>query len=438
MQLAPARPYNLSMIDRKRILLGVTGGIAAYKSPDLVRRLIEGGADVQVVMTAAAQQFVAPLTFQAVSGRPVRTDLWDPAAEAAMGHIELARWAELVLIAPASAGFLAHLAHGHADDLLSTLCLATAAPIAVAPAMNRLMWSNPATQDNVATLKARGTVVLGPDHGDQACGETGPGRMLEPLALAEHVMLLAQKSRLLEGKKVLVTAGPTRERIDPVRFISNRSSGKMGFATAQAAHAAGAQVTLISGPVSLDTPPGVRRIDVETAEQMYEAVHRELPGVDIFISAAAVADYRPPKPPPNKIKKTGAALELALERAPDILASVTACAQRPPFVVGFAAETERVEEHARGKLVAKHLDMIAANEVGDKLAFETEDNALLVLWPGGSRTIERAQKSVIARQLVETIAERYRHHQEQSAVRNGQPPAHAPDPAPQERERARG
>ena len=391
----------------QRILLGVTGGIAAYKSPDLVRRLTERGAEVQVVMTAAAQKFVSPLTFQAVSGRPTRTDLWDDMAEAAMGHIELARWAQLVLVAPASANFIARLAQGFADDLLSTLCLATDSPVAVAPAMNHLMWANSATQANVATLRARGITIYGPGEGDQACGEFGPGRMLEPLDLAERAIALISMPRVLEGLHVVITAGPTRERIDPVRFISNRSSGKMGFAVAQAAYFAGARVTLISGPVSIDTPPGVQRIDVESAEQMYAAAHRELPSTDIFISAAAVADYRPPAPLAQKLKKTGDSLQLDLVKAPDIVASVAASPRRP-FVVGFAAETERVEQHAREKLVKKSLDMIAANEVGEGLAFDCDENALLVLWPGGSQKLERASKLQVARGLIELIAERYR------------------------------
>ena len=389
-----------------RILLGVTGGIAAYKSPDIVRRLAERGAQVQVVMTAAAQKFVSPLTFQAVSGRATRTDLWDDMAEAAMGHIELARWAQLILIAPASANFIARLAHGLADDLLSTLCLATDSPIVIAPAMNRLMWANAATQANLETLRSRGVGIFGPGEGDQACGEIGPGRMLEPLDLADRAMALVAAPHVLEGLHVVITAGPTRERIDPVRFISNRSSGKMGFAVAQAAYCAGARVTLISGPVSIDTPPGVKRIDVESAEQMYAAVHRELPSTDVFISAAAVADYRPPAPLAQKLKKTGDSLRLDLVKAPDIIASVAASPRRP-FVVGFAAETERVEQHAREKLVKKSLDMIAANEVGDGLAFDCEDNALLVLWPGGSRTLDRASKVQVARGLIELIAERY-------------------------------
>jgi len=395
-------------IARKRILLGVTGGIAAYKSPDLVRRLAERGAEVQVAMTAAAQQFVTPVTFQAVSGRAVRTDLWDAAAEAAMGHIELARWAELILVAPASADFIARLAHGHADDLLTTLCLATDAPIAIAPAMNRLMWSNPATQANVAILRSRGVRVFGPGEGDQACGETGPGRMLEPLALAELALGLFQESDELAGVHVLITAGPTRELIDPVRFISNRSSGKMGFAVAQAARRAGATVTLVTGPVTLDAPPGVERVDVETAQQMLEAVLARVDQAHIFISAAAVADYRPPQIMTQKLKKSGETLHLDLVRAPDVLATVAARPRRP-FVVGFAAETEKVEQHAREKLTRKNLDMIAANLVGEGLAFDCDDNALLVLWPGGgSHTLERASKTQVARGLIRLVADHYR------------------------------
>src|SRR5512146_2634763 len=356
----------------KRILLGVTGGIAAYKSADLVRRLRERGAEVQVVMTAAAREFVTPLTFQALSGRPVRMELWDAAAEAAMGHIELARWAELVLVAPASADFLARLAAGRADDLLATLCLATEAPIAVAPAMNRLMWANSTTAANVATLRHRGVQVLGPAEGEQACGEVGEGRMLEPLDIADRIDMLLPRSGPLQGRRVLITAGPTRERIDPVRFISNRSSGKMGFAVAQAAREAGAEVVLVCGPVSLPTPPGVRRVDVESAADMLAGVLREVEGCDIFISTAAIADYRPAQPASQKIKKTSDTLDLSMERTVDVIATVAARPHRP-FVVGFAAETEAVEQHARAKLLKKNLDMIAANEVGHDKAFDCEE-----------------------------------------------------------------
>jgi phosphopantothenoylcysteine decarboxylase / phosphopantothenate---cysteine ligase len=387
----------------KRILLGVTGGIAAYKSPDLVRRLRERGAEVQVVMTAAAREFVTATTFQAVSGRPVRTELWDAAGEAAMGHIELARWAELVLVAPASADFLARLATGQADDLLATLCLATQAPIAVAPAMNHLMWENPATRANIATLTARGVHVLGPAAGEQACGEVGEGRMLEPPDLAERLGALLRPDGALCGRRVLITAGPTRECIDPVRFISNRSSGKMGFATAQAAREAGAEVVLVAGPVSLATPAGVRRIDVESAADMLAAVLRELPQTDVFISTAAVADYRPACAAHQKIKKTTETLELTMQRTVDVLAAVAAGAERP-FVVGFAAETESVEQNARAKLLKKNLDMIAANEVGHDKAFDSEDNQLVVLSRNARHELGRAGKLTLARGLVALIA----------------------------------
>jgi phosphopantothenoylcysteine decarboxylase/phosphopantothenate--cysteine ligase len=389
----------------KRILLGVTGGIAAYKSPDLVRRLRERGAEVQVVMTRSAGEFITPLTFQAVSGKPVRTDIWDSAAEAAMGHIELARWADIVLVAPATADFLARLASGHADDLLTTLCLATEAPIAVAPAMNRVMWANPATQANVTTLTQRRVNIMGPAAGDQACGEVGEGRMLEPLELVARVDALLVPTGPLSGKRVLITAGPTRERIDPVRFISNRSSGKMGFAVAQAARNAGAEVVLVSGPVSLPTPPGVRRLDCESAMDMLGIVTREVAKADVFISTAAVADYKPAKPAGQKIKKASDRMDLEMERTTDILAAVAAGADRPPLVVGFAAETENVEQNARGKLMKKNLDMIAANEVGDAKAFECEDNHLIVLSRTSRHDLGKDSKAVLAQKLVELIAQ---------------------------------
>jgi phosphopantothenoylcysteine decarboxylase / phosphopantothenate---cysteine ligase len=399
----------------KRILLGVTGGIAAYKSAELVRRLLERGAEVQVAMTAAATQFVTPLTFQALSGRPVRTELWDSAAEAAMGHIELARWAELVLVAPASADFLSRLAAGGADDLLASLCLATESPIAVAPAMNRLMWSNAATRANVALLQERGVRVLGPAEGDQACGEVGPGRMLEPDELADLVESLLVPRGPLVGRRVLITAGPTRERIDPVRFVSNRSSGRMGFAVAEAARAAGAQVVVICGPVSVPSPAGVRRIDVESAADMLAAVLEEVPDSDIFISTAAVADYRPARPPDHKIKKSTEKLAVEMERTVDIVATVAARPARP-FVVGFAAETESVEQNARAKMLKKNLDMIAANEVGHDKAFDCVENELVVLWRGGRRELGRAPKEVLARQLVALIAEVLVGQQNESAA----------------------
>jgi phosphopantothenoylcysteine decarboxylase/phosphopantothenate--cysteine ligase len=390
---------------KTRILLGVTGGIAAYKSPDLVRRLIERGADVQVVMTAAAQKFITPMSFQAVSGRPTRSDLWDGAAEAAMGHIELARWAQMVLIAPASADFIARLAGGRADDLLSTLCLATEAPIVLAPAMNRIMWANKATQANVDTIVARGIRILGPAAGNQACGEVGAGRMWEPIQLAESVLSPPVNDGLLAGLNVLITAGPTRERLDPVRYLTNRSSGKMGFAVAAAAREAGAHVTLVSGPVQLPTPTGVTRINVESARDMYAAVHRHVGEADVFIAAAAVADFQPVTIAKQKIKKQGVSVKLDLEPAPDIVRSVADMAKRP-FVVGFAAETNDVEENARSKLKRKKLDMIAANQVGDGMAFDCDDNALTVLWPGGKTEVTRGPKLDVARALVALIAER--------------------------------
>ena len=390
---------------KKRILLGVSGGIAAYKSPDLVRRLIERGAEVQVVMTASAQKFVSAMSFQAVSGRPARSDLWDSAAEAAMGHIELARWAEMVLVAPASADFLARLAAGRADDLLATLCLATEAPIVVAPAMNRIMWANAATQANIGTLQARGIRVLGPDSGNQACGEVGPGRMWEPTKLADAVLAPPPNVGLLAGMNVLITAGPTRERLDPVRYLTNRSSGKMGFAVAAAAREAGAHVTLVAGPVNLATPAGVTRLDVKSAREMHAAVHRHVTKADVFIAAAAVADYQPVTISKHKIKKQGVGVQLDLEPTQDIIKSVAELSRRP-FVVGFAAETSDVEAHALDKLKRKKLDMIAANQVGDGLAFDCEDNALTVLWPGGKVEIPKGPKLTVARELMTLIAQR--------------------------------
>lgn len=392
-----------------RVLLGITGGIAAYKSAELVRRLVERGCEVQVVMTRGAREFIAPLTLQAVSGRRVRDDLFDPAAEAAMGHIELARWADVVVIAPATANFLAELAAGLAGDLLCTLCLATTAPLVVAPAMNQAMWANPATQANRERLEARGVRFLGPGVGDQACGETGSGRMLEPNEIADALMEEPGRLRVrpLAGLKVLVTAGPTREPIDPVRYITNRSSGKMGFAVAVAAREAGADVVLVSGPVSLPTPAGLRRVDVETAEELYARVHAEIEGTHIFIGCAAVADYRPQSAAGQKIKRTAAEMELALVRSPDTLASVAALPQAP-FTVGFAAETQDLARNARDKLERKHVDMIAANQVGSDRGFDRETNALTVYWPGGELVLCEGPKAMLARQLVTLIAERYR------------------------------
>ncbi len=398
-------------IDRlagRRVLLGVGGGIAAYKAAELVRLLRGEGADVQVVMTAAAREFVAPLTFQALSGRSVRDALFDPAHEAAMGHIELARWAELVLVCPASANRIARLAHGLADDLLSTVCLATTAPVAVAPAMNQAMWLHPATQANVTQVAARGTHVWGPAEGAQACGDVGPGRLLEPADLLRRVVDLLSGGALA-GIRVLLTAGPTREPIDPVRFVGNRSSGKMGFALATALRGAGADVTLVTGPVALATPAGVRRVDVETAAEMAAAVSEHVAACEIFVGCAAVADYRPAEPLPAKLKKTADRLTLDLVRNPDILATVAALPARP-FTVGFAAETERLEEQAETKRRAKGADIIAANLVGGGAGFEADDNRLLVLWEGGSSDLGRGTKTQLAVALARLIAERFHAH----------------------------
>ena len=389
----------------RRILLGVTGGIAAYKAADLVRRLAEQGAQVQVVMTAGAKEFVTPLTFQAVSGREVRSELFDAAHEAAMGHIELARWADMILVAPASTNFLAKLAQGIADDLLTTLCAASDRPIAVAPAMNRLMWANAATQGNVGALRQRGVHILGPGSGSQACGETGDGRMLEPLQIRDAVIDLLS-SGPLSGVHAVVTAGPTREPIDPVRFITNRSSGKIGYAVAQALVQLGASVTLISGPTALPTPPGVQRIDIETADEMLKAALEAAAQAQIFVAAAAVADYRPAQVADEKIKKKDESLSLALARTEDVLATVR---KRFPalFVAGFAAETEKLEEHALAKLKNKGLDLIAANYVGRGRAFDQDDNELQVYWNGGTQTLARALKPELARALALLIQQRY-------------------------------
>ena len=387
-----------------RVLLGVSGGIAAYKAAELVRRLRDAGAQVRVVLTANAERFVTALTFQALSGNPVRSSLWDEAAEGAMGHIELARWADQVLIAPASADLLARLAQGRADDLLSTLCLATAAPLAVAPAMNQQMWAHAATQANLAILRSRGVQVFGPAAGSQACGDVGSGRLLEPPELVAALAAVRAPGELA-GQRWLVSAGPTYEDIDPVRFVGNRSSGRMGFAVAAAAHAAGAQVTLVAGPVALPTPHGVTRIDVRSARQMREAVLAAVADSEVFVSAAAVGDFRPAAVAPHKLKKADgdSGLELSLVQNPDILAEVAARSPRP-FVVGFAAETEQVEAHARAKLERKRLDLIAANEVGHELGFERDDNALLLLWPGGREALARTDKGALAQALVARIA----------------------------------
>jgi phosphopantothenoylcysteine decarboxylase/phosphopantothenate--cysteine ligase len=389
-----------------RILLGVTGGIAAYKAAELARQFIKAGAQVQVVMTESAGRFITAQTFQALTGRTVRSSLWDEQAEAAMGHIELARWADAIVIAPASANFLARLAQGMADDLLSTLCLATDRPLYAAPAMNRLMWANPATQANLSLLRSRRLRVIGPGSGDQACGEVGEGRMTEPQDIAAVVLQGFRRGGPLAGLRAVVTAGPTREPIDPVRFITNRSSGKQGYAVAEALLHLGADVSLVSGPVQLEAPAGAKLLQVETAQQMLAATLSEVHGAQILVGAAAVADYRPAAAAEQKIKKKADTLDLALTRNADILAEVRA--QQPQlFIAGFAAETEKLAEHARDKLQRKKLDLIAANWVGEGRAFDRDDNVLHVYWNGGERTLGPADKREVARQLVALIAERY-------------------------------
>ena len=390
------------------IVLGITGGIAAYKAPDLVRRLKERGGDVQIVMTASAAEFVTDTALQAVSGRPVRSNLWDKEAERAMSHIELARWADVILIAPATAEVMARIVSGGAPDLLTTICLATEAPIAVAPAMNHVMWSNPATQANRKVLEERGIHILGPGVGSQACGETGAGRMLEPDTIAAAVFDLGVRKGegLLTGKKVVITAGPTQEPIDPVRYITNRSSGKMGYAMARAAAAQGADVILISGPVSLPVPPGIEVRKVVTAADMYDATHECIGDADIFVAAAAVADYRPAAVNKQKIKKSEEAMSIDLVRCPDILASVAEL-DVGPFTVGFAAETERVDDYARSKLENKALDMIIANRVGDDCGFDSDDNSVNVLWAGGEQRFAEASKTELSHDLIELVARRF-------------------------------
>jgi phosphopantothenoylcysteine decarboxylase/phosphopantothenate--cysteine ligase len=413
----------MNELSGKHILLGVTGSIAVYKSAELVRQLRKQGAEVRVIMTAAATEFVAPLTFQALSAHPVHTDLLDTGAEAAMGHIELARWADVLLIAPATADFIARLVSGRANDLLTAVCLACDVTVAIAPAMNHVMWDNPATRDNLGTLEKRAIRVLGPAEGEQACGESGPGRMLEP---AELVAALSDlfNTGVLAGRRVLVTAGPTREAIDPVRYLSNRSSGRMGYAVAAAAAEAGADVLLISGPVSLATPARVRRIDVESAAEMHAAVMHEITDTDIFISVAAVADYRPHTIAAQKLKKDAATLSLELTRNPDILADVGALPDAP-FTVGFAAETQAIDSNARDKLRVKKLDMIAANAVGQQQGFDREDNALHVIWAQGEQQLALTGKAKLARQLVAIIAEHFENKTRQGKVVN----IHAKDSA---------
>lgn len=389
----------------QRILLGITGGISAYKSVELARLLISQDAEVRVVMTPAACRFVTPLTFQAITGNAVRTELFDEAHEAAMGHIELARWASMVLVVPASADYMARLAHGMADDLLATLSLATPSPVILVPAMNQQMWRNQATRDNVTVLRERGIRLLGPATGDQACGDNGPGRMLEPADILEYLLKDTGRGRFA-ATKVLITAGPTREALDPVRFIGNRSSGKMGFALAEAFSREGAEVVLVSGPVALQTPPGLQRYDVESAEEMFSTVMSLVDQADIFVACAAVADYRPERVEQNKIKKSQNSLELRLLRNPDILARVAAL-EDPPFTLGFAAETDNLLEHAEKKRREKGVDMIAANLVGDGLGFEVDKNALHVIWAGGDKVFPVQSKRELATNLTNLVAERF-------------------------------
>lgn len=394
------------------ILLGISGGIAAYKTPDLVRKLKAQGANVRVVVTESAKSFVSSLALQAVSGFPVADDLLDPAAEAAMGHIELARWADTLLIAPATANTMAKLAHGLADDLLSTLALATTAPITIAPAMNQQMWQAPATQNNIAMLQQRGITFLGPDQGEQACGEVGPGRMMEPQDIALAIADSHKGQGVLRNIKVVITAGPTREHIDPVRYVSNHSSGKMGFAIADAMKAAGAQVVLVSGPVSIAAPNVDKVKKIETAEEMLDAVMAEITDCDIFIGCAAVADYKPLEAVDQKIKKSNTELTLTFVRNPDILATVASC-DKPPFTVGFAAETQNVADYAKDKMARKKLNMIAANDVSQQdIGFNSDQNALTIYWQGGEKHLDTTDKRTLAKQLVSTIIERYQDAQD--------------------------
>ncbi|RVU29214.1 bifunctional phosphopantothenoylcysteine decarboxylase/phosphopantothenate--cysteine ligase CoaBC [Neptunomonas marina] len=395
-------------LTNKQIVLGITGGIAAYKSAELVRALKGAGADVRVVMTPAATEFITPLTLQALSGNPVHLELLNPEAEAGMGHIELAKWADLLVIAPASADFMARLAAGMGNDLLTTICLATDAPICLAPAMNQAMWRAPQTQQNAKQLQLDGITLWGPAEGEQACGDTGPGRMMEPLQLLDHIADRFDTGSLA-GRRVVITAGPTREPLDPVRYISNHSSGKMGFALAEAAMNAGAEVTLISGPVNLATPAHVKRIDITSALDMLDAAQSTLEHCDIFIACAAVADYRPTSVAEHKIKKGNEEImELHLVKNPDIVATVASAPQRP-FTVGFAAETQDVISYARGKLQRKKLDMIIANDVSQAgIGFNSDENAVTVVTHDTETAIAQTGKRQLANQLIEQIAHQYK------------------------------
>ncbi len=397
-------------LQHKNIVLGVTGGIAAYKCAELVRRLKDHGANIRVVITTGGKAFITPLTLQAVSGNPVAESLLDPAAEAAMGHIELAKWADLVLIAPATANTIARLSAGMADDLLATICLATPAPIAIAPAMNQQMWHAIATQQNIATVKKRSVHVWGPAAGEQACGDVGFGRMLEPNDIVQHCVDFFDDKHadLLAGQHWVITAGPTREAIDPVRYISNHSSGKMGFAIAQAAQNLGAKVTIIAGPVNLAVPNNCQCIDVQSAVDMHKAALLHVANATVFVACAAVADYRVAKVSEQKIKKTDSndAMNIALVKNPDIVADVAAL-ENKPFTVGFAAETQDVEQYAKAKLQRKNLDMIAANNVAKQgQGFNSDDNALMVFWLNGQKELALTNKVELAKQLVATINDR--------------------------------
>ena len=397
-------------LQNKRILLGVTGGIAAYKAAEIIRRLRERGAEVRVVMTDAAKEFITPLTLQAVSGHIVANSMFDPQAEAGMGHIELAKWADLVLVAPATANVISRLTTGMGDELLTTLCLASPAPLAIAPAMNMQMYLHAATQSNLKVLAERGVHIWGPGVGSQACGDVGPGRMLDPMDIVEEVTKFLQPAPQTDFS-FLITAGPTREAIDPVRYISNHSSGKMGFALAEAAAAIGAKVTLVAGPVNLPTPKGVKRIDVESALEMQSAVEAEVAQHPIFIGCAAVADYRMAEVAPQKMKKTEGqeGLSLQLIKNPDIIAGVAARTDKP-FVVGFAAETQDVARYALDKLQRKGMDMIAANDVSRAgQGFNADQNALTVFWADGQQNLPLASKQQVAQQLISLIIKRYQH-----------------------------
>jgi len=392
----------------KRIVLGVSGGIAAYKTPELVRRLRDRGAEVRVVMTDAAKAFITPLSLQAVSGYPVADDLLDPAAEAAMGHIELGKWADLVILAPATANLIARVAAGMANDLVTTLCLATAAPVAVVPAMNQQMYRALPTQHNLHLLAQRGVMIWGPDSGSQACGDIGPGRMIDPLAIVALAVDWASPVDDLKHLNIMITAGPTREALDPVRFISNHSSGKMGFAIAAAAAKRGANVTLVAGPVDLTTPAWAKRIDVTTALEMQHAVMEQIGKQHIFIGCAAVADYRAATVSDEKIKKQGDEITLKMVKNPDIVAGVAALVQGRPYVVGFAAETQNVEEYAQQKRMRKNLDLICANDVAKAgQGFNSDSNALHLFWQQGEKTLPLSDKSLLGQRLLDEIVSLY-------------------------------